>query len=456
VYEGGAEGGEGGGAPPLAWAPAGDVPLAFPVGVLVAGDLLIRCRHFAAAAGQPSRERETIFRAAIHTALLPESSEPGILLRMGRAELDVAAGDARFPATGCVDIVFGPRGSAPLSVPLETQREGAGTGGAGPASLHLPPGAPSALVALSSALLAAQEGCAGSDPTGPDPVPFRRPDSAFEAPSSPLMVGIRARRAAAYGARAKAAEAAATAAAAAAVAISAAAALQSARRAADLEAALHADSGSGEHTTAGRAGVVEPAPVATEAVVNPAPAPASVGWGGFAAFGSALTSGLTSLSTAVDALAAETGENGVSLRSIGGSLAREAVALGREAAGLGREVAAGAAGIGREAREALGAVGVAHSASAPATASAVPAVASRQPAESAPATAPHTLVAAEWAELEAMERDLGLPNAAAPRPISVQAAVAGPAPAPAEALPAVPAGAPADEIADLEAFLENL
>lgn len=76
-----------------------DGPISIPVGTIVQGDILIRCRHLTETAGHYI----SMFRAAFHTGYIPPK-----VLRLTKAQLDCACIDERFKDDFFLDLIFEP------------------------------------------------------------------------------------------------------------------------------------------------------------------------------------------------------------------------------------------------------------------------------------------------------------------------------------------------------------
>uniref|UniRef100_A0A7S1BY77 Phosphatidylinositol-3,4,5-trisphosphate 3-phosphatase n=1 Tax=Corethron hystrix TaxID=216773 RepID=A0A7S1BY77_9STRA len=85
----------------LPWVYPSDGPTAFPVDLVVQGDILLRCRHLTSLG-----KRLSMFRAAFHTGYVPAG-----VLRLSRTQLDGACGDDRFPENFFIDLIFEACGS---------------------------------------------------------------------------------------------------------------------------------------------------------------------------------------------------------------------------------------------------------------------------------------------------------------------------------------------------------
>jgi hypothetical protein len=96
------------------WVNTFDGSARFSIGVPVAGDVVVRCRHLEAASyscKNESKGNETLFRAAFHTGQLS-----GHVLRLTKRQLDVACSNPRVPLDFFVEIVFSPIADADPSL----------------------------------------------------------------------------------------------------------------------------------------------------------------------------------------------------------------------------------------------------------------------------------------------------------------------------------------------------
>mmetsp|Transcript_32400 Transcript_32400/g.64206 ORF Transcript_32400/g.64206 Transcript_32400/m.64206 type:complete len:836 (-) Transcript_32400:189-2696(-) len=80
----------------LPWVYPSDGPTAFPINLVIQGDILLRCRHLTAAG-----RRLSMFRAAFHTGYVPAG-----VLRLSLAQLDGACTDNRFDQGFFIDLIF--------------------------------------------------------------------------------------------------------------------------------------------------------------------------------------------------------------------------------------------------------------------------------------------------------------------------------------------------------------
>ena len=82
------------------WVSTSDGQIIFPVGVVIQGDILVRCRHVVPLS---KSKRVSLFRGAFHTGYIPD----GGLLRLSKDQLDGACEDDRFADDFTTDLIFG-------------------------------------------------------------------------------------------------------------------------------------------------------------------------------------------------------------------------------------------------------------------------------------------------------------------------------------------------------------